>query len=332
VAAATQEGRVVVNGPASSDAREALTEGFERKYPGIRVHYTGSPGSAVPPKLLAEREAGQYLVDLLVTGTTTQLDLIQAGVMDPTAPNLVGPDVRDTAPWLDGKFDYSDLAERYNLVFASSVKLPIVYHADQVSPGEIRSYTDLLAPKWRSRLIMFDPRTAGTGLAYATFFYTTEGLGKEYLQQLLAQNIAFTRDDRQLMDRVVRGQQAIGIAPSERIVTELRSKGVPVHIIPAEELREGTYLTSGPGSVGVVNRAPHPNAAKVYLNWLLSRDGQLDWSRATGVGSRRLDIPTDHLPDYVVPRPGVKYQQSWKETYVDLKDEVMDLLRAAIGS
>jgi ABC-type Fe3+ transport system substrate-binding protein len=84
--------------------------------------------------------------------------------------------------------------------------------------------------------------------------------------------------------------------------------------------------------VGVVNRAPHPNAAKVYLNWLLSRDGQLDWSRATGVGSRRTDIPTDHLPDYVVPRPGVKYQQSWKEALVDLKEEVMELLRTAIGS
>jgi iron(III) transport system substrate-binding protein len=332
VAAANREGQVVLSGPASADTREGLTEGFQRKYPGIKVHYTGSPGSAVPPKLLAEREAGQYLTDVLVAGTTTQLDLIEAGVMEPLAGYLVGPDSRDPAPWLENRFDYADNAGTFNLVYTSSVKLPMVYNAEQVSPGEIRSYTDLLAPKWQGRLITFDPRSAGTGLAFATFFYTTDGLGPAYLQRLLAHGLVFTRDDRQLVDRVVRGQSAIGIAPSERIVTELSAKGVPIQMIRAQDLREGSYVTSGPGTFGVVNRAPHPNAAKVYVNYLLSREGQTEWSRATGFPSRRTDVPTDHLPDYTIPQPGAKYQLSWKESYVQLKDEVLDAIRAVPGS
>jgi ABC-type glycerol-3-phosphate transport system substrate-binding protein len=115
LAAARQEGRVSVNGPASSDAREALTEGFERKYPGIRAEYMGNPGSAVPPKLIAERDAGQFLADIVINGTTTQLDLQRAGVLDPLPLYLLGPDARDPSPWLDGKLDYADKTERYNV-------------------------------------------------------------------------------------------------------------------------------------------------------------------------------------------------------------------------
>ena len=57
------------------------------------------------------------------------------------------------------------------------------------------------------------------------------------------------------------------------------------------------------GAVALFNRAPHPNAAKVYLNWLLSKEGQTIFARATGYISARLDVPTDHAPQRV-PIPG----------------------------
>jgi iron(III) transport system substrate-binding protein len=332
LAAARQEGKVSISGPASADAREALIEGFERKYPGVRVDYTGSPGAAVPPKLMAEREAGQFLVDLIINGNTTQFDLIEAGVIDPIAPYLVGPDIRDTAPWLGGKLEYLDTAERHAIVYANYVRLAMTYNPGLVASGEIRSYTDLLNPKWRGKITMFDPRVPGAGLVFATGLYAMDGLGKEYLRQLFAQQVAFSRDERQIVDWVIRGHHAVALGPSERIVTEFRNKGVPVHTLGAPDLREGSYLTAAASIVGVTNRAPHPNAARVYLNWLLSREGQADWAKATGFASRRTDVPTDHLPDYAIPRPGVRYLELWKEEYNALKDEIVDLGRAAAGS
>jgi iron(III) transport system substrate-binding protein len=332
VAAAHQEGRVAITAAASSDAREALTEGFQRKYPGIRVDYTGSHGSATVPRLISEREAGQFLLDVLVTGTITQLDLVKIDILDPIASYLVGPEAREPAPWLDGKLDYADKTDRYVPVFANSVMLPLVYNPTLVASGEITSYRDLLNPKWRGKMAMFDPRAAGFGLGFATFLYTNEGLGKEFMRQLFAQNIVFSRDDRQLLDWVVRGQYAIGLATSERMITEFRNKGVPVHALGAEHIREGTYLTAGTSAIGVINRPPHPNATKVYIDYLLSREGQLEWSKGLGYASRRTDVPKDHLPDYATPKPGVSYQQSWKESYVEQKEEIMDFLRATLGS
>jgi iron(III) transport system substrate-binding protein len=332
VAAARREGRVALNGPPTSEAREALVEGFQRQYPEIQVDYTGSAGSAVPPKLFAERDAGQFRVDLIVNGTTTQLDLVQGNALDPIAPYLVGPNARDTSRWQGGKLDFVDSAQTYNVVYGNTVKTPFAYHPGQVSPDEIRSFKDLLNPRWKGRMAMYDPRSAGSGLSLATFWYTHDELGREFIRQLLAQNLVFSRDDRQLLDWVVRGQYAIAIAPAERMMTEFRSKGVPVHLIGGESVREGTYLAAGTSSVGVVNRPPHPNALRVYLDYLLSREGQLEWSKGVGFASRRTDVPTDHLPDYVIPKAGVRYQESWKEEYVDLRDEVMDLLRAYTGS
>jgi iron(III) transport system substrate-binding protein len=330
--AAKREGRISLNGPASAEAREALTEGFQRKYPEIQVDYTGSSGSAVPPKLFAEREAGQFRADLIVNGTTTQLDLIRGNAMDPIAPYLVGPNARDTSRWQDGKLAFADNAETYNVVYGCTVKTPIVYNPGQVSPEEIRSYKDLLQPKWKGKMAMYDPRAAGTGLSYATFFYTHEELGKEFLRQLLGQNLVLSRDERQLLDWVVRGQYALVIAPAERMLTDFRSKGVPVHLLGAESIKEGTYVAAGTSTVGVVNRAPHPNAVRLYLDYLLSRDGQLEWSKGGGFVSRRTDVPTDYLPDYVLPKPGVRYQEDWKEDSVDLKDEVAEFIRAVTGS
>jgi len=82
-------------------------------------------------------------------------------------------------------------------------------------------------------------------------------------------------------------------------------------------------LTAGFGSVVLIQRAPHRNAVKVYLNWLLSKDGQLEWSKASGYLSRRLDVPRDHLDPVLIPQEGARYQPNYKEEYVNLRDEIL---------
>ncbi len=331
-AAARREGRVVLNGPPTADARDALTEGFQEKYPEITVEYDGQPGSAVPPKLLAERDAGLYRVDLIINGTTSQLDLVKAGAMDPVRPYLVGPETRDESVWLGGKIEFADYAATHNLIFAHIVKAPLAYNPATVSPSEITSYQDLLKPRFKGRMIMFDPRSAGAGFTTASFFYLTPSLGKEYLRQFLAQQVVFSRDDRQIMDGVVRGTYDVAVAPGDKTVAEMQNRGINVAIIAPEQLREGSYLTAGVGAVGVVANGPNPNATKVYLDYLLSREGQLAFSKGVGYVSRRLDVPSDHLPDFLAPKPGIEYDGVYKEKYYELRVEVQDFVAANAGS
>jgi iron(III) transport system substrate-binding protein len=252
--------------------------------------------------------------------------------MDPLLPLLVGPEARDLSKWTGGKLDFADRAEQYNLVIANIVKAPLAYNPRLVSPGEIKSYKDLLDPKWKGKIVMYDPRSAGVGLAGIQFFYTKEGLGKPFIQQLLSQNLTFSREDRQILDWVVHGQYPIALGPPDKTMAEMKSKGITIELLGTEDIAEGSYLTAGVASVGVVNRAPHPNAVKVYLDYLLSAEAQLAFSKAIGYPSRRLDVPTDHLPDFVVPKPGVVYDQNYKEEALDLKDEVAQFLRTILGS
>jgi iron(III) transport system substrate-binding protein len=330
LAAARQEGRVVVFGPPGADAREALTEGFRRQHPDIQVDYQSARGAEHAAKLVNERQAGQYLADVVINGTTTQLDLIDAGVMDPLRPYLVGPDAREESKWLNGQFDFSDDAGQFNLVFTSAVKVPLAYNPRLVSPGEIKSYRDLLDPKWRGKIAMLDPRSAGTGLAFATFLDVAPTLGREYLSRLIDQGVVFSKDERQILDWVARGQYPVAIAPSEFLVVEMIKKGVTLELIYGDAIQEGSYLTAAWGGIGAVNRGPNPNASRVYLNWLMSKDGQTDVARAGGYPSRRTDVATDFLTAGVVPKAGVSYVEYYKEPYVRLKEELLGYLQTAI--
>ncbi|HLY66491.1 MAG TPA: extracellular solute-binding protein, partial [Chloroflexota bacterium] len=315
----------------STTIEDALTADFKKAYPGINIDFTGATGGEIATKLLTERQAGKFTTDVVVHGTTTFItQLIPANVFDPLQPSLIGPDDRDPKEWRDG-YDFADDAGKYDMIITGGVKVPLIYNPKIVSPGDVASYNDLLNPKWKGKVAMIDPRLAGAGLASATFWYTTSGLGKDFLQKFFTQqNVMLTPDDRQLTDWVARGDYPIGVAAQDFSAIDLKKRGVPVELLPAESVKEGTYLTAAWGSVGAVNKAPHPNAAKVYLNWLLSRSGQEDVTKASGYPSRRLDASTAGLSDSVVPKPGVNYQDNSKQQYVLLKDEIIGYLKGVI--
>jgi iron(III) transport system substrate-binding protein len=334
VAAAKQEGRIVVLGPIGNEPREGLTLGFQRKYPEIAVEYVSSTGPQAAPRLINEFSAGQHITDLVIQGTTTMIgSLIPVGAVEPIGPYLVGPESRDQSRWKGGKFDFADEAEQYNLVFVGRVQIPFVYHPGVVTAGTFRSWKDLLAPQWKGKIAMLDPRQAGAGLDNATFWYTREGLGTEYIQQLFGQqDITVGREDRQILDWVARTQYPVAIGPNGVTAYEMKNRGLPVEIYSGEALQEGSFLSASNGSVTVATQPPHPNAVKVYLDWLLSQDGQTAWSQAAGVPSRRRDVSHDHLPEFLVPKEGVPYQENYKERYVKLREQVTEIIRPLIRS
>jgi iron(III) transport system substrate-binding protein len=330
---AKREGRISIMGPPGADARDALAGEFQQRYPEIQVDFTGGSGSQLAPKLLLERDAGLYQVDVYIGGTSTVLsDLMAGSAVDPLTPFLVGPEV-DPSAWLGGKLEFADDAGQYNLVYSAYRNRPFAYDPAVVPANQIQSWKEILDPRLKGKIAMLDPRVPGPALDIATFWYTTDGLGKDFIRQLFEQQgVVLTRDASQLLNWIARKEYAIAIGASDSLGTELQRKGVPLQFMDSSNLREGGFLASGFGSVAVVNRAPHPNAVKLYLNWLVSKEAQTAWSKASGYASRRLDVPTEHLEPATVARPGVAYRESYKEPYVRIKDELQEFLRVLIPS
>jgi len=115
-----------------------------------------------------------------------------------------------------------------------------------------------------------------------------------------------SRDRRQITDWLAKGKFAIALrtAPEASTLDKARAQGLPVNWFSPGHFKEAVAISGGPHHVGVVNRAPHPNAAKLFINWFLSREGQLAVQNMAakepeGVDSLRMDIPKDMVaPEY----------------------------------
>jgi iron(III) transport system substrate-binding protein len=333
VAAAKREGVVTVIGPQGTETRDALTLGFQKKYPAIRVELLSMAGNQIGPKVFNELAAARNTTDVAVTGSTTALETLLAGkAVAPIKPILGGPNTRDLTKWRGGKLTFSDEAQSYNLVFSSYVKAPFIYNSSQVSASDFHSWKDLLDPKWVGKIALKDPLSAGGGLGNSTLWYTHPGLGKEFMRQFLTQkDLVMPRDDRQMLDFAARGKHPIAIGPSDVLTNEFIARGLPLKHLAPETLKEGTYITSGNGTLVVIRSAPHPNALRVYVDYLLSPEGQLEWSKAAGFASLRRDVAKDHVQDFLVPKEGMTYPDISREKYVNMRDDIVAFIKSVLG-
>jgi iron(III) transport system substrate-binding protein len=338
LAAAKKEGKIVIIGPSGSDVRDAYTVGFQKKYPEIEVDFSGMRGAEVAPKLLAELNAKHYLTDIAVAGTTTALaSLVPANAVVPLQPYLVGPEAKDVSKWRDRKHHFSDSTEKYNLYFGARVQVAFVYNTELNPPAtmksKIKTWQDLLNPEWKGKIAILDPRQAGAGLDLSTYWYTNEkqGLGKEFIRKLFTtQEIFVSREEQQILDFVARGRHAIAIGPSGTLTFQLISRGLPLALFGSGALPGEGFVTASNGTITVVRNAPHQNAIKVYIDYLLSQEGQINWSKASGLASLRTDVPKDHIPEVLVPDEGVKYQETHLEKYVMMRKEIVDFLNTVM--
>ncbi len=327
LAAAKKEGTVAVVGPAGNDRHDLLTLAFEKKY-GIKVEYLSSRSSTTGPKISAERKAGKFLWDVFVGGTTTALGvLMPEGMLDPLEPMLILPEVKDPKQWRGGGIEYLDPGKRV-LVMMLSQRATLFVNPKIVKPESITSYKDLLNPKFKRKIVIDDPTMAGPGQATFTFFYLHPALGPNFIRELAKQEPTLLRDWNQEFEVLAREKFLVLVGDTDVIAEERIKAGVPIAIIEPRKLKEGSDTGSISGALAMFNRAPHPNATKVYINWLLSKECQADYARLTGNISARLDVPTDHSP-WRVPIP--KSVKTYNQAAMDVKDELMVVLKEAFA-
>jgi ABC-type Fe3+ transport system substrate-binding protein len=126
-----------------------------------------------------------------------------------------------------------------------------------------------------------------------------------------------SRDQRLMIDWLAQGKYQLSIFSTNNDVQDAKRKGLPVDLIDAPD--DESYMSGGFGHVAVLNKAPHPNASKVFLNWLLSKEGQLKWQEKSDNNSLRMDIPKNMLSDPTsIPKEKGKYLNTSLPQYQDI--------------
>ena len=300
--AAKAEGKVVVYTTAGQKIRTAFTRIMKDKY-GLDMEFVLGKGAEMSRKVLSERRAGLYMGDAYVAGSTsTMTNLVPEGVMDVITPEFILPEVGDPSKWSGNKLPYID-EKKQLLGFRGSVFWACTINTTLVKPADVVSYNDLLKPQFKGKIALGDPTIEGAANSFTTLV-SAYLMGPEYIKQLVKQEPFLSRDERLLTEWVARGKYSILIGTKPDPITEFIKAGAPLlPIIP----KEGSMIEPGAGTVSVMNKRPHPNATRIFINWLLSKEGQTVYAEAAGIESAREDVSKAHLGKGQAREPGKKY-------------------------
>lgn len=299
--AANSEGEVSLYG---SDDFEILFREFQKKYPKIAVKGVFGRGRDAALRIMSERRAGKNFADLYVNGMTTGYNVLyKAKVLDPISDALVLPEVIDSSKWWQRRLHYVDPEKKYLFVFNGQTRVDIAYNTKLINPKDFKSYWDLLDPKRKGMVAAMDPNVGAAGTMMRFMYYHPE-LGEKYLKKMLTEmDLIISRDSRQMADWLASGRVALVVlnSVSRMDLGKAKQQGLPVDWFNPDELKEGAAVTAASGGVALINRAPHPNAAKVAINWLLSREGQSAYQSLftmdeEGPDSLRIDISKENVP------------------------------------
>lgn len=314
LAEAKKEGKVVIYATVGQVVREAMTEAVKKKY-GLELEFLVGRGSEVGQKLLRERIAGLYLADVYMGGPTTLLkDIRPTGALESIRPLLVLPEVTDNKVFYGGKLPFIDKEELVFQLMLTVIPYTAVINTDLVKDGELNSYYDLLQPKWKGKIVMNDPTTAGRG---ETFFSRTaymKTLDPKFWTDLLKQEPVITRDERAQVEWVAKAKHLVGWAADDNTILVFKQAKAPIKEIRFKE--DPIPLVTGAETLSLLKDAPHKNARKVFVNWLLTQEGQNLYAKATDRQGIRVDAPTAHLSPEFVRQPGVQYFNNDVEEFI----------------
>jgi iron(III) transport system substrate-binding protein len=255
--AAKKEGQVSYYTSTDLPVAEKVAKAFEAKYPGISVHTERTGAERVFQRIGQEYSSNIHAVDVVNSSDAAHFIVWKRdGILLPYVPEDVAKfpaEHRD----VDGQFA------------SFRVWLSIIaYNTTLVKPEEApKSFADLLDPKWKGKIVKAHPGYSGT-IMTATYQMQRD-LGWTFFEQLAKQGIMQVQSSADPPKKLDLGERAVMADGNEYNIFQLREAGRPVEPVYASE---GSPLIIGPN--GVFKDAPHPNAAKLFQSFCLSREAQ----------------------------------------------------------
>jgi len=303
---ARKEGRVVIYGSGIGDTAGHLKKAFRERY-GLDLEFLQGRGAEIIERLFTERRAGLYVADAGIGGATSFFNrILPANIALPLEPMIILDEVKDPAKWRPGRIPYADDKKTIIGLVASAIPC-VTINSGIVRDAEITSYNDLLAPKWKGRIAMNDPTMSGMGLEWFGYMlleaYGMEK-GTEYMKKLAAQEPVIVRDERILVEWGARGKYHVLLGAKPTVVTSFMNTGAPLKFAL---VKEGGPMTSGALNLFAFDKAPHPHATKLFVNWILGKEAGQIMNDTSGYPSERTDVSkTDFHPALLPSSKDVK--------------------------
>jgi len=317
IAAAKQEGTVAIaSGGAPSRQYRPVVDAFQKKF-GIKAEISTGSATDTVNRVLAERKAGRHSMDVaLISSRENNQRLVPSGSLTPFAPLLMHPEVLDKSGWHGGRHWYTDKESKYTFIYHVSKEdqYESWYNTDKIKEAEIASLKtqkDILDPRWKGKIGgqgMGDP----SGIRQMIDSYFEPDRGPEWVRTYLTSAGVTFSDDRRILETwLVGGRFPLqAVATGSEDLTALAKKGLPIKQIFLPK-QVGLIRAGGSGCcISVFDNAPHPNAAKLFVNWFLSKEGQtLTHTLVPNIdrSSLRNDIPIGEVVVDQRRKPGVEY-------------------------
>lgn len=326
VRAAEKEGEVRVYATNSVGNLPIIWQTFQKRFPKIKLTpVTPGRGNEVILLLSSERRAGRFMADVLLANPRAVYRDFhgKTKVLAPLPPILVHPEV-SPRHWWQGKHWYNDEENAHVFIYESSIFGPSIYYNTKlVDPKEIKSTWDILNAKWKGKIVAFDIVGSGqTGSTALTLLYYNPDVGPKFLEKLYGEmDTTLFRNIQQGTDWLAAGKFAFCLLC--RDVQRAAEQGLPVAELNPYQLKEKLGIGAGSGALGMLKDAPNPNAAAVFINWYLTREGQIAYKQANldedDRASLREDLPAEILHDASRRRKGVEYIFINRPEWVDFQ-------------
>jgi iron(III) transport system substrate-binding protein len=299
--AAKREKLVIASMPGENDKKLMAT--FQKAFPDIQVEHTGARPSDFSPKLIAEQQNGVFAWDVMESSGTSNMHevLLPTDAFQDLKPFLMLPEAMEDSKWGTGKFElYTSPQKQHILIHEVNLGNGLFINRESIPESELKTLDDLLDPKYQGKMVVDDCTVAAQGAAVLIGLWQAKG--EAFVRQLLTTQKPVWQDTvRITTEWVATGRYPIGLGVSEPELTRLQNDGVGKSLKQLD-YGGGNMAASG---VAVFRNAPDPNAAKVFVNWFLTKEGQQAWVDAWEVptprNSRRLDVPVKNqaaFPDY----------------------------------
>ena len=262
----------------SGDVGTAVAKAFWDKF-GIRLEVVSGVGSILTERIKSEHAAGKQIADTLDTSASILSQARDAGLVQ----NLADlPVLQEKGVW---QVDPTRDAEASIVTLSYQLMAPFI-NTSLVKVGEEpQSYLDLLGPRWKGKITVGSPDTT-PNLIYVYALRQKLGLSDDYFARLGRQEPRQVANVRELYRSVVIGEAALILSAGSGSISPFVKEGAPIRIL---DMKEGIPVILSP-SLSLIKKGPHPNAARVFINWILSPEGQYVLSQARSSMSVRREV------------------------------------------
>ncbi|MBI2183876.1 MAG: extracellular solute-binding protein [Thaumarchaeota archaeon] len=270
VSAAIKEGSLTIYSNRDQNDLVILAQEFQKKFPGIKVSFLTATTTELISKASTEMKASQSIWDILDLTASSLAVVVEAGA---TQPYKSSQYTKENFPFIDPKG---------HIFFHGSTINAVIYNPNLVKRSDlegVKTWEDLpsLAAKYPGKILVHHPSRAGPGtliLAELKAYWNDDAKWNKYLDQIKALNPRMFRSTGEIGRLVISEEGAIGIPGLLHDVLQAKENKVPLEYIPL------TPLILNPSGSVISKNAPHPNAAKLLIEYMLSPDGQELFSRA----------------------------------------------------